>query len=112
MNAKQIGLGIVLVDFIALNAWVVYQFGYIGFVEAMFANIATTAAFVDLTIALSLIAFWMWQDARKEGRAFLPYFLLTVTFGSVGPLLYLLRRAGSEATQRHALTSQREPAVS
>jgi fatty acid desaturase len=112
MNAKQIGLGIVLFDFVALNAWVVYQFGYIGFVEAMFANIATTAAFVDLTIALSLIAYWMWQDARKRGGAFLPYFLLTITFGSVGPLLYLIRCTGSEATQSHSLTPQREPAVS
>lgn len=112
MNAKQIGLGIVLVNFVALNAWVVYQFGYMGFVEAMFANIATTAAFVDLTIALSLITVWMWQDARKRGSAFLSYFLLTLTFGSVGPLLYLIRRARSEATQSHALTPQREPAVS
>ena len=112
MNAKQIGLGIILVDFVALNAWAVYQFGYIGFVEAMFANIATTSAFVDLTIALSLIAYWMWQDARKRGAAFLPYFLLTLTFGSVGPLLYLIRHAGSEATQSHVLTPRRGPAVS
>jgi hypothetical protein len=112
MNAKQIGLGIILVDFIALNAWVVYQFGYIGFFEAMFENIATIAVFVDLTIALSLIAYWMWQDARKEGRAFLPYFLLTLTFGSVGPLLYLIRRTGNESTQSHVLAPQREPAVS
>jgi len=112
MNAKQIGLGVVLFDFVVLNVWVVYQFGYIGFVEAMFANLATTAAFVDLTIALSLIAVWMWQDARKRGAAFLPYFLLTLIFGSVGPLLYLIRRAGSDATQNHSLTPQREPAVS
>jgi hypothetical protein len=112
MNAKRIGLGIILVDFIALNAWVIYQYGYVGFFTAMFANIATIAVFVDLTIALSLIAYWMWQDARKEGRAFLPYFLLTLTLGSVGPLLYLIRRVGSESTQGHALTPQQEPAVS
>jgi fatty acid desaturase len=112
MNAKQIGLGIILFNFVALNAWVVYQFGYMGFVEAMFANIATTAAFVDLTIALSLIAYWMWQDARKHGGVFLPYFLLTLTFGSVGPLLYLILRTGSEDMQSHALTPQRGPAVS
>jgi hypothetical protein len=98
MNAKRIGLGIILIEFLALNAWVIYQYGYVGFFAAMFANIATVAVFVDLTIALSLIAYWMWQDARGEGRAFLPYLLLTLTFGSVGPLLYLIRRAGSETT--------------
>jgi fatty acid desaturase len=112
MNAKQIGLGIILADFVVLNAWVIYQYGYIGFFTAMLANIATIAVFVDLTIALSLIAFWMWQDAHKRGVAFLPYFLLTLTFGSVGPLLYLIRHAGSEATRSHALTPKREPAVS
>jgi Terpene cyclase DEP1 len=112
MNAKQIGLGVVLFDFVALNARVIYQYGYIGFFEAMFENIATIAVFVDLTIALSLIAYWMWQDTRKRGTAFLPYFLLTLTFGSVGPLLYLIRRTGSETPQSHALTPQREPAVS
>ena len=112
MNAKRIGLGVILIDFIALNAWIIYQYGYVGFFAAMFANIATVAVFVDLTIALSLITYWMWQDARKQGRAFLPYLLLTLTFGSVGPLLYLIRRAGSEAShplpfapsQKHAVT--------
>lgn len=112
MNAKQIGLGVVLFDFVALNAWVVYQLGYIGFVEAMFANLATIAAFVDLTIALSLIAYWMWQDARKRGGAFLPYFLLTITFGSVGPLLYLIRRTGSETSQPAPFAPPQEHAVS
>lgn len=96
MNAKQVGLEIVLVGFSALTAYAVYQHGYIGFFELTLANAATVTAFVDLTIALSLMLLWMWRDARERGGSFLPYLALTLTLGSVGPLLYLIRRAGSE----------------
>ena len=33
MNAKQIGLSVLLADFLALTAYAVYQYGYIGFFE-------------------------------------------------------------------------------
>ena len=45
-----------------------------------------------IAIALSLIIAWMWQDARERGVSAMPYVLLTLGFGSVGPLLYLLLR--------------------
>jgi hypothetical protein len=95
MNARQIGLGIVLVDFAALNAWVVYRFGMVGFWELATANLAVIAVMVDLTIALTLVSIWMWRDARERGLGFVPYFVVTCLFGSVGPLLYLIRREGS-----------------
>jgi hypothetical protein len=40
----------------------------------------------------------MWQDARERGVAVIPYMLLTLGLGSVGPLLYLLRREVGERT--------------
>jgi hypothetical protein len=43
-------------------------------------------------IALSLILAWIWRDARTRGATLWPYVLLTAAFGSVGPLLYLIRR--------------------
>jgi hypothetical protein len=92
MNAKQIGLALVLADFTALTGWAVYQHGYIGFFELMTANAATITAFVDLVIALSLITVWMWRDARAQGISPIPYALLTLALGSVGPLAYLIRR--------------------
>jgi hypothetical protein len=58
------------------------------------ANAATVAVLVDLTIALSLVTLWMWQDAAERGIGVFPYVLLTLTLGSIGPLLYLLRREG------------------
>ena len=96
MNAKQLGLSVVLIGFAALNAYVVYEYGYIGFFQLVLANAATVAALVDLTIALSLVTLWMWQDARERGIGVVPYVILTCTLGSIGPLCYLIRREGAE----------------
>lgn len=103
MNWKLIGLWMVLVDFAALSAYAVWQYGYVGVFERMFANTATTLAFVDLTIALSLIVIWMVGDARQRGIGVAPYVLLTVFTGSVGPLLYLIRRERAAASRPAAL---------
>ena len=98
MNAKQIALAVVLADFVAFTAFAVYQHGYLGFFALALANTATAQVLIDLVIALSLVTVWMWRDARDRGVSLLPYLLLTLTLGSIGPLLYLIRRAGSEAT--------------
>jgi hypothetical protein len=104
MNAKQIGLSFVLADFAALTAYAVYQHGFVGVFELLTANAATWLAFADLTIALSLVLAWMWNDARERGAAFVPFAVLTLALGSVGPLLYLILRFGDErATSRQAL---------
>lgn len=90
MSWKRIGLGIVLADFAALNVYVVAKYGFMGFFELALANTATIAVMVDLAIALSLVTAWMWRDARDRGRAFFPYAILTLLFGSIGPLAYLV----------------------
>ena len=102
MNAKQIGLSVVLAGFSALTAYAVWQVGFVGVFELVLANVATTTAFVDLVIALSLVLAWMWQDARARGASFLPYAILTLGLGSIGPLLYLIRREGSAEAARLA----------
>jgi hypothetical protein len=103
MNAKQVGLSLVLLDFLGLNAYVVYHYGYIGFFRMVLANAATTAVLVDLVIALSLITVWMWRDARERGVSVLPYALLTLLLGSAGPLAYLVRLLGSEERRARSL---------
>ena len=97
MNVKQLGVEVVLVAFSAFSAYVVYHYGYIGLFEQALANAATVQVFLDLAIALSIVILWMWQDAQKHDIAPLPYILLTLTLGSVGPLLYLVRRLSREA---------------
>ena len=92
MNAKQIGLGFVLADFSALTAYAVYQVGYVGFFESLFGSIVGITVLADLVIALSLVMVWMGRDARQRGVSATPYIVATLLLGSVGPLLYLIRR--------------------
>jgi len=95
MTAKQLLLEVVLAAFGALSAYAVWTYGVVGVVDRMFADAVTTTLTADLTIALSLVIVWMWQDARDRGVAVAPYVLLTLGLGSVGPLLYLIRREAS-----------------
>lgn len=106
MNATQIALEVVLAAFSALTGYAVYQHGYLGFFELIVANAATLTLFADLTIALTLVLFWMWQDARERGTSVVPYAILTLTLGSVGPLLYLIRRGSLERAPSQRLAAQ------
>lgn len=81
-------LWVVLAAFAGLTAEVLWQFGYMGFAGWAFHNLATTLLSVDLVIALTMVIVVMWQDAARQGRTVWPYVLLTVAFGSAGPLLY------------------------
>ncbi len=112
MNKKQIALAVVLADFSALTAYVVAQYGIVGLFEQVFATWASTLIMVDLTIALAMVMVWMWQDARQHDVSPIPYVLLTLGFGSVGPLLYLVRRAGRETvTAPHGVLPSRAHAA-
>ena len=96
MNIKQLATEVVLVAFLIFSVYVVYHYGYIGLFEQALANAATIQVFLDLTIALSLVTIWMWFDARERGVSAVPYILLTLTLGSIGPLVYLVRRFAKE----------------
>jgi len=102
VNAKQLGLELVLIGFVVFTLYAVYHHGYVGIFAQGLANSATIQVFLDLTIALGLVLLWLWQDARKQGISPLPYVILTLTLGSIGPLLYLIRRFGKDP---HLLTS-------
>jgi hypothetical protein len=82
-------LWIVAAAFAADTAFVLIEMGYRGFVGWALYNSATRLMFADLVIALSLVMIWMLQDSRRTGRRVLPYILVTLAFGSLGPLLYL-----------------------
>jgi hypothetical protein len=103
MTKRQWLLAFVLFDFSVLNVAVVYQYGYAGFLELATANLATIAVLVDLTIALSLVAVWMWNDARDRGISPLPYLAVTLVLGSIGPLIYLIRTGASTESEAASL---------
>lgn len=92
MNAKQIGLAVVLFDFVVLTLYAVYHYGYVAFFQLALVNAVGAQVFIDLVIALMLFAAWMWNDAKQHGIAPQPYLVLILTLGSIGALTYLLRR--------------------
>jgi hypothetical protein len=100
MNGKQIGLSVVLLAFLDLTAYAVYLHGLRGTVELLTANAVTLTLTTDLVIALTMVTVWMWHDARDRGVSPVPYAILTLLAGSVGPLLYLIRRAGAAGLSR------------
>jgi hypothetical protein len=111
MNPRQLVLEVVFAAFAALNVYVVYQWGYLGFLAQVLSNSASVAVLVDLTIALSLVALWMWRDARDRGASFAPYFVLTVFLGSIGPLLYLIRRESGAGARAAGLGVHHAPSA-
>ena len=94
MNRKQLALSAALIVLLAMDAYSVYLYGYIGFLRMVLANFAGVTAFADLLIALVLILAWMGDDARERKVSAIPYVIVTIALGGVGPLLYLIRRFG------------------
>jgi hypothetical protein len=82
----------VTVAFALFTAAVVAHTGLLGFYRQLLESPAAWQTLVDITIALTLVLSWMWQDARRNGRAFWPWVPVTLALGSFGPLLYLLGR--------------------
>jgi hypothetical protein len=92
MTRKILALETVLVLFSGLTLWGVLAHGYVGFFEVLAGSAAGIVVFTDLVIALSLVLFWMWDDARERSLPFWPYALVTFALGSVGALSYLIHR--------------------
>jgi hypothetical protein len=49
---------------------------------------------------------WMGEDAEERKVSALPFLLLTLLLGSVGPLLYLIRRFGDRTKHDASLAPQ------
>ena len=79
----------IFLPFAAYSAYAVWQVGYIAIFTSHF-HIAGMQVLTDLVIACALAAVWMWRDAAANGRNVWPWLALTLTLGSIGPLLYLL----------------------
>lgn len=92
MTRKILALETVLVLFSGLTLWGVLAHGYVGFFEVLAGSAAGIVVFTDLVIALSLVLFWMWDDAHEHALPFWPYALVTFALGSVGALSYLIHR--------------------
>jgi hypothetical protein len=93
---------IILIPFTILTALALWHHGYWGILEPHFKTFGGGQVLADLVIALSLVLAWMWRDAKAKGRAYLPWFLLTLVMGSFGPLLYLLTAPSRLSSAAHS----------
>ena len=88
---------VVLTAFAAFTVWVVGVYGLGGFLGWAVHNAATTQVFVDLCISLTLAMLAITAHARARGKASWPYWVLALLTGSIGPLVYWVINAGTEA---------------
>jgi len=102
MNSRLLVLVAVLVAFSVQTAHALLTLGIVGFFEQELSTLSGRQVLVDVVIACTLILFWMINDARERGRAWLPYAALTLALGSIGPLAYLISRELGERSASSA----------
>lgn len=99
-------LFLVFAAFGAYSLYAMWQVGYFGIWQAGMASVGAWQVLLDFVIMSFLALGFIARDARRTGRRFWPYAVITVAAGSFGPLLYLLlapREAG--APQARAATA-------
>ena len=92
MNARIAILLLVLVPFALFSAGVVVTQGVASVFDLAAREPWALQISLDLCISLGLVLLWIYRDTRESGGTFLPYLLLTLCTGSIGALVYLLRR--------------------
>ena len=102
MNLRTVLL-IVLVFFVAYTGYTmsIAEQSLLSFGHQLISSPDTAQVVFDLYIMAFLAIVWMYRDCKKAGKSmlyFLPFFLLTLVFVSVGPLLYLVSNSSTEKT--------------
>lgn len=101
MSKKEIGLWLVMADFVSLTAYAMFTGGYFAFIgvaiEFATGNIWGAQILADFLVALTIALGWCIADARKRDLAWWPFVALTLALGAIGPLSYLIHRERAAA---------------
>jgi hypothetical protein len=98
MNAKQLVVGIVWLGFAVLTIAIFALEGKAAF-AIPYDRLTSVGVTVDLFIELALVSIWMYFDARKREKSAIPFILIALVFGSLGPLTYLFLRLGDSRAE-------------
>lgn len=93
MSRTKLMAAAVLAAFVSLNVYTLLRGDLAAFLSLLRSGdpwILLLSA--DLVIALGMVVTWMWDDAKRRSTSALPYTLVTLLTGSIGPLCYLLTR--------------------
>lgn len=104
MKLKHWLIAFVLIAFLALSGYAIYQLGYIGLWQSGLTDVGSVQILVDLIIACTIAMGWIIKDARERNLSPWPYVVMTIFTGSIGLLLYLLLR-DRQIAPKQALTS-------
>ena len=89
---KTAALILVFLAFTIPSTILVIDDGYLGFVRLAAREPWALQMLVDLAIACSVFAGWMWRDASARGLRAWPWLVAIAALGSIGVLGYLIRR--------------------
>lgn len=79
---------LILVPFLALTAYAVWDVGLLGIPEYHLHSSAGWQVFIDLVIACVLLLFFLVRDAKAKGINPWPWVIGTLFTGSIAPLVY------------------------
>ncbi|PVZ63470.1 DUF2834 domain-containing protein [Pelagibaculum spongiae] len=101
MNLRNVCL-ILLISFAGYTGYTmsIAEQSLLSFGYQLISSPDTAQVVVDLYIMAILALIWMYHDIKGRGKTikhWLPYALLTLTFVSIGPLLYLVLRPKNSA---------------
>lgn len=107
-----VALSLLLVDFLALTAYIFYLHGPVGWIPPLFETPLSILLTVDLLICLTIACVWLIADARRRGKNPWPYIALAYCTGGAGPLLYVITRLADPSTPTSlASPAPAEPAL-
>ena len=88
---------VLLLPFLGLTAYAMWQDGYIGLFMHQFSRPAGWQVLADLVIALLMMLYFIVPDAKKHNRNVWGWVLFTFVAGSIGPLFYFATQSADNA---------------
>lgn len=92
LRFRHVVIALVTLDFTAFTLWALAEGGVTGWIAPFLDTPMFMQTGIDLAIALTLFVTWMWRDARSRGLNPWAWALLTCCTGSIGALVYVVRR--------------------
>ena len=96
---------VLLIPFLVLSAYAVWDVGFFGIFEYHLHSSAGWQVFTDLVLSLILLLTYLVPQAQRDGRNPWPWVVGTLFVGVISPLLYLATDKSSADESSEAQTA-------